>query len=155
MAFLSTLIGKPVADVNGDPVGHLDDLIASVRSDMPHPIVTALVIRRPGQRWIVPMSAVAVLIAPAVPLTRTVADMPRYDPASTISTWRATSSTSRSSTRTASGSSGSTTWNWRASTATTTSPTSMSAAWGCFAGWAWPAQSRSSIAAWATTSPRG
>jgi len=80
MAFLSTLIGKPVTDVNGDPVGHLDDLIATVRSDMPHPIVTALVIRRPGQRWVVPISAVAVLIAPAVPLTRTVADLPRYEP---------------------------------------------------------------------------
>ena len=81
MAFLSTLIGKPVADVNGDRVGHLDDLIASVRSDMPHPIVTALVIRRPRQRWLVPMSAVAVLIAPAVPLTRTADNLPRYEPA--------------------------------------------------------------------------
>jgi len=81
MAFLSTLIGKPVADVNGDRVGHLDDLIASVRSDMPHPIVTALVIRRPRQRWLVPMSAVAVLIAPAVPLTRAADDLPRYEPA--------------------------------------------------------------------------
>jgi CBS domain-containing protein len=48
---------------------------------MPHPIVTALVIRRPRERWVVPMSAVAVLIAPAVPLTRAAGDLPRYEPA--------------------------------------------------------------------------
>ncbi len=49
MAFLSTLIGKPVADVNGEPVGHLDDLIASMRGDLPRPKVVAVVIRRRGQ----------------------------------------------------------------------------------------------------------
>jgi magnesium transporter len=81
MPFVSTLIGKSVADVNGEPVGQVDDLIASVRSDMPHPVLTALVIRRARQRWVVPMSAVAVLIAPAVSLTRAGADLPRYEPA--------------------------------------------------------------------------
>ncbi len=81
MAFVSTLIGKPVADVNGEPIGQVDDLIASVRSDMPHPVLIALAIRRGRQHWVVPMSAVAVLIAPAVSLTLAGADLPHYEPA--------------------------------------------------------------------------
>jgi magnesium transporter len=81
MAYLSLLLGKPVADINGEAIGHLEDVIASVRSDMPHPILTALVIRRAQQRWVVPISAVAVLIAPAVSLTEPVHALPRYEPA--------------------------------------------------------------------------
>jgi magnesium transporter len=81
MAYLSLLLGKPVADINGEAIGHLEDVIASVRSDMPHPILTALVIRHAQQRWVVPISAVAVLIAPAVSLTEPVHALPRYEPA--------------------------------------------------------------------------
>ena len=37
MPYLSDLIGRPVADVDGTTIGHLTDLIASLRGDMPHP----------------------------------------------------------------------------------------------------------------------
>ena len=80
MAFLSDLLGKPVADVNGVQVGHLEDLIASMRGGMPHPIITAIVVKRQGGSLVVPVVEVAVLIAPAVPLTKSVEDLARYDP---------------------------------------------------------------------------
>ena len=80
MAFLSDLLGKPVADVNGVQVGHLEDLIASMRGGMPHPIITAIVVKRQGGSLVVPVVEVAALIAPAVPLTKSVEDLARYDP---------------------------------------------------------------------------
>jgi magnesium transporter len=80
MAYLSLLLGKPAADVNGDSLGHLEDVIASVRSQAANPVVTALVIRHRKTRSVVPISAVAVLTAPAVSLTHAGRDVPRYEP---------------------------------------------------------------------------
>ena len=113
MAFVSDLLGKRVADVNGEQVGRLEDLVASVRGDMPHPVISAIVVKRQGGQLVVPMSEVAVLIAPAVPAhqVRRGRDHATTRP-SRISTWPATFSTSRSSTPTGCASCGSTTWSW-------------------------------------------
>jgi magnesium transporter len=68
MAYLSELVGKPVADVNGELVGRLEDVVATVHGDMPHPIVVAITVKRAGGSLAVPFSAVAVLLAPAIAL---------------------------------------------------------------------------------------
>jgi magnesium transporter len=81
MAFVSELLGKLVADVDGEPVGHLDDLIGSVGPDLPHPAVAAIVVKRSGERLIVPIRDVAVLIAPAIPLSKRLAAIVPYQPA--------------------------------------------------------------------------
>jgi magnesium transporter len=80
MPYLSDLIGKPVADVDGERIGHLTDLIASLRGKMPHPKIVALVVKRSGGTLLVPFSDVAVFIAPGIPLTRRLQDIVPYEP---------------------------------------------------------------------------
>lgn len=80
MPYLSDLLGKPVADMDGERVGHLEDLIASLRGKIPHPEVVALVVKRSGGTLLVPFSDVAALIAPAIPLTRRLQDIVPYEP---------------------------------------------------------------------------
>ncbi len=80
MAYMSDLMGRPVADVEGEPIGHLEDLVANIRGDMPHPTVVALVVKRPGGSLLIPFSDVAVLIAPAIPLTRRLGEIVPYQP---------------------------------------------------------------------------
>jgi magnesium transporter len=80
MPYVSELLGKPVADVDGVRIGHLDDLIAILRGDVPHPVVTAIVVKRSRGNLIVPMSDVVVLIAPAIPLTKQAKDIETYQP---------------------------------------------------------------------------
>ncbi len=80
MAYMSELMGKPVADVDGERIGRLKDLVASVRGEMPHPEIVAIVVTRPGGSLIVPLSDVVVLVAPAVPLTKRLCDIVPYEP---------------------------------------------------------------------------
>lgn len=80
MPYLSDLIGKPVADVDGECIGHLTDLIASLRGKMPHPEIVALAVKRSGGILLVPFSDVAAFIAPAIPLTRRLQDIVPYEP---------------------------------------------------------------------------
>ena len=80
MAYMSDLMGRLVADVDGEPVGHLEDLIASIRGEMPHPVIVALAVKRAGGLFLVPFSDVAVLIAPAIPLSKRLKDVAPYQP---------------------------------------------------------------------------
>jgi CBS domain-containing protein len=80
MAYISELLGKPVADVDGERIGYVDDLIGTIRGDMPHPLIVAIVIKRSGGNLIVPFADVAVLIAPAIPLTKRLRDIVPYQP---------------------------------------------------------------------------
>jgi magnesium transporter len=80
MAYVSDLMGKPVADVDGERIGYLEDLIASVRGEMPHPMIVAVVVKRPGGMLTVPFSDVVVLIAPAIPLAKHLQDIVPYTP---------------------------------------------------------------------------
>ena len=80
MPYVSELLGKPVADVDGVRIGHLDELIATIRGDVPHPVVTAIVVKRSRSNLIVPIADVAVLVAPAIPLTRQIKEVESYQP---------------------------------------------------------------------------
>jgi CBS domain-containing protein/sporulation protein YlmC with PRC-barrel domain len=80
MAYVSNLIGKPVADVDGERIGHLEDLIAVIYGPMPHPEIVAIVVKRFHDTLLVPLSDVAVLVAPAIPLTRRLKDIVPYEP---------------------------------------------------------------------------
>jgi magnesium transporter len=68
MPYLSELVGKPVTDVNGEPVGRLEDVVATVHGEMPHPVVVAIAVKRAGSSLAIPYSDVAVLLAPAIAL---------------------------------------------------------------------------------------
>jgi magnesium transporter len=80
MAFVSELLGRPVAEADGRRVGRLIDLVASVNNGIPHPKIVALVVKRRGSPLVIPFSDVAVLIAPAIPLTKTLAEIVPYQP---------------------------------------------------------------------------
>ena len=80
MPYISELLGKPVADVDGVRIGHLDDLIATPHGDLPHPIVTAIIVKRSRDSLVVPMAEVAVLVAPAIPLNKRIKDILPYQP---------------------------------------------------------------------------
>jgi len=80
MAYMSDLMGRLVADVDGEPVGHLEDLIASIRGEMPHPVIVALAVKRAGGLFLVPFPDVAVLLAPAIPLNKRLKDVAPYQP---------------------------------------------------------------------------
>lgn len=80
MAYLSSLLGKTVADVDGQPVGRLTDVLASTRGELAHPEVTAIAVKRAKDTLLIPFATVAVLIAPAVPLAHRIADIVPYVP---------------------------------------------------------------------------
>lgn len=75
MPYISNLMGKPVADVDGEYIGPLEDLIASTVSEISHPIVVAIVVKRRGGSLIIPLGNVAVLIAQAIPLNCRLAEV--------------------------------------------------------------------------------
>jgi CBS domain-containing protein/sporulation protein YlmC with PRC-barrel domain len=78
--YVSDLLGKPVADVDGERIGTLDDLIATIHGVMPHPVVVAIAVKRPGGPLLVALDDVAVLIAPAIPLNKRLPDIVPYVP---------------------------------------------------------------------------
>jgi magnesium transporter len=80
MAYISELLNKPVVDVNGERVGTVSDLIASLHTEIPHPKLVAVVVKRRGGELAVPFSCVAALVAPAIVLTRAERDIEAYKP---------------------------------------------------------------------------
>jgi len=80
MAFVSELLGRSVAEADGRRVGRLIDLVASVHNGIPHPKIVALVVKCGGSPVVVPFSDVAALTAPAIPLTKALAEIVPYEP---------------------------------------------------------------------------
>jgi magnesium transporter len=78
--YVSDLMGKLVADVDGERIGRLQDLIVILRGEMPHPEIVALEIKRSSGTILVPFSDVAVLIAPAISLARRLQEIVPYRP---------------------------------------------------------------------------
>lgn len=79
MAFLSDLLGRKVTDMDGNPIGRLDDLVARERPGFPHPTVDAVVIEANHQQRIVPFSAVVSLLAPVIIIRYPPDELPSYE----------------------------------------------------------------------------
>lgn len=80
MPYVSDLIGKTVADVDGERIGRVQDVIASTTGDVSHPRVVALAVKKANSTLLIPYEDVAVLIAPAIPLSRRGDDIKPYLP---------------------------------------------------------------------------
>ncbi len=80
MAYLSSLMDRPVVDMDGERIGHLKDVIASTSAEVHHPAVTAIAVHRAGSDCLIPVSDVAVLAPPAVVLRRRPSDLAIYEP---------------------------------------------------------------------------
>ena len=80
MPFLSDLIGRAVADVDGQVMGSVLDVLANIKTDISHPRLIALVVKRRKKQLTVSMDDVAVLIAPAISLKRKAQHLIPYEP---------------------------------------------------------------------------
>ena len=80
MAYLSDVVGKPVIDVEGENIGKVTDILAVRKEGMPHPLVTAVQVRRKKIEFLIPIVDVAALIAPIVPLNRKFSEITPYLP---------------------------------------------------------------------------
>ncbi len=80
MAFLSDLMGKPVTDVDGVPVGRLEDLIAAARAGSLHPAIVALSVKRGRGRLLISFDDITVLTAPIIPLSKRLEEIVPYIP---------------------------------------------------------------------------
>jgi magnesium transporter len=78
MPYMSELIGKPVTDLDGRKIGSLKDLLATVRKDVPHPHIVAVEVKGPSGTFLVPFSDVAVLVAPAIPLSKKTSEISQF-----------------------------------------------------------------------------
>jgi len=80
MVFVSSIIGKPVTDVEGERIGKLKDLIVVQRSEIAHPQVMALVVRRGKDDLLIPANDVMILTAPAIPIGKSLSQVTPYQP---------------------------------------------------------------------------
>ncbi len=80
MAYLSELVGKPVADADGEQVGHLEDVLAAKTGEVPHPAVVAVLVRRGSQEYILPYADLVALFAPVILLHKRLEDIQAYAP---------------------------------------------------------------------------
>ncbi len=76
MLYLSQVIGRPVRDMNGEPIGKVADLIVAVGER--YPPVTGLVIRTDGRQIFLPWSSVASLDADGARLKTSTLDINKF-----------------------------------------------------------------------------
>jgi magnesium transporter len=84
MPYISELIGKSVTDLDGLRIGSLKDLLATMRKDLPHPHIVALEVKGPSGDRLIPFADVAVLVAPAIPLSKRTSEIESYIPTSDV-----------------------------------------------------------------------
>jgi CBS domain-containing protein len=75
MPYVSELQGRPVADVEGERIGLLQDVIATLPQGMVRPVIRAIVVKRPAGTLVVPFEDIAVFLAPAIPLNKRLQDI--------------------------------------------------------------------------------
>jgi magnesium transporter len=80
MVFVSSIIGKPVTDVEGERIGKLKDLIVVQRSEIAHPQVMALVVSRGKGSLLIPIGDVVILTAQAIPISKSLSEVTPYQP---------------------------------------------------------------------------
>ncbi len=77
MAYVSSLLGRPVADVEGERIGYLEDLIASF-PERGYPEISAILVQSHRRSIAVSMADVVVLLAPALSLRARLQDIVPY-----------------------------------------------------------------------------
>ncbi|MCC7491286.1 MAG: magnesium transporter [Fimbriimonadaceae bacterium] len=81
MPFLSTLLNRPVADLESERVGKLEDLVAGLPEPGGYPPVVAIVVRRnDGSVQHIAVEQVAALVAPAIALSCDIAAVTPFTP---------------------------------------------------------------------------
>jgi magnesium transporter len=79
MPYLSEIIGRSVIDLDGKPVGKLKDVIVRPWADFPHPLIEAVEVENQGKKYLLPLSAVAALLSPVIPLKYRGDELPTFE----------------------------------------------------------------------------
>jgi magnesium transporter len=80
MAYLSEIIGRPVTDLDGVPVGKLKDVVVRPWAEFPHPLIEAVTIEIKGKETrYLPFMSVAALLSPVIPLKYRLEEVPAFD----------------------------------------------------------------------------
>ena len=79
MPFISQIINKPVVDANGAAMGKIEEMYAIQKEGMTHPLITAISVRGKTGVETFPISSVAVLFAPVIPLNHSAGHLPHYE----------------------------------------------------------------------------
>jgi magnesium transporter len=78
MAYLSEILGRSVTDLDGNPVGKINDVVIRPWAEFPHPLVEAVAVKsKKGVRYL-PFAAVTTLLAPVIPLKYRADDVPAF-----------------------------------------------------------------------------
>ena len=80
MAYLSEILGRPVMDLDGKPVGKIDDIIVRPWAEFPHPLVEGVTVKEKTGIQVIPFAAIATLLSPVVPLKYRSDEIPSYEP---------------------------------------------------------------------------
>lgn len=79
MAFLSELLGRKVTDMDGNPIGKLNDLVAREQTGFPHPIIDAIIVEANREPRLIPFSEVVSLLAPTIIVRHHLDELPEYE----------------------------------------------------------------------------
>ena len=79
MAYLSEIIGRPVTDLDGKSVGKLRDIIVRPWAEFPHPLIEAVAVETSKGTQYLPLTAVAALLSPVIPLNYRTGESPIFD----------------------------------------------------------------------------
>jgi magnesium transporter len=78
MAYLSELIGRTITDLDGIPVGKLEDVIIRLWAEFPHPLVEGVVVKGKSETHTLTFASVATLLSPVISLKCRAEDTPAF-----------------------------------------------------------------------------
>jgi magnesium transporter len=80
MPYISQLMSRPIADLDGEVIGSLSEVLAQKIGDVPHPKIVAIEAKKGSQAILIPFGEVAALVAPAIALNKRKKDIYPYQP---------------------------------------------------------------------------
>ena len=79
MAYLSEILGRPVIDLDGKPIGKLRDIIVRPWAEFPHPLIEAIAVDIKNELHYLPFATVAALFSPVIPLKYRSDEIPSFE----------------------------------------------------------------------------
>jgi magnesium transporter len=80
MPYLSEIIGRRVADLDGKIIGKLLDVIVRPLAEFPHPVVEAVLVKGSDSTRCLPLHAIAALLSPVIPLRNRLEEISAFVP---------------------------------------------------------------------------
>ena len=78
MPFVSQIIGRTVVDSEGEKLGRVEEILATQKPGIQHPVLTALAVSQRKAVTYYPFSEIAVLFAQVIPLSHNKESLPKY-----------------------------------------------------------------------------